>query len=372
VVAAGVLTDRALNRATLARQFLLQRSSTAPLEAVEHLIGLQAQNPLDPYLALWSRLDAFDPHHVGKLVEDRFLVRIVVMRGTVHLVTAEDALLLRPLMQPVLDAEIARHSEFAPHLVGVDLQPVLRFAGQVLAETSMSGTQLRAALIERFPHLHAPALAYACRCLIPLVQVPPRGVWGKTRQVTLTPLESWLGRRSSSSGASIDEVVLRYLAAFGPASVADVATWSRLTGWREVLERLRPRLRSFRGERGQELFDVPGAPRPDPDTPAPVRFLPEYDNVLLSHADRSRFGSGERRRFAAAAGPYKGAVLVDGEMAAIWHSEHDRKTKHARIVVEHVRLSRTVRSQVESESGRATAFWHAGAASHDVRLVQID
>ncbi|MEA3076329.1 MAG: hypothetical protein QOF60_1237, partial [Actinomycetota bacterium] len=140
------LSDRALNRATLSRQWLLERSPAVPVDAVTHLVGLQAQNPLDPYLALWSRLVDFDPDVVGRMVEDRSLVRIVVMRGTIHLVTAVDALFLRPLMQPVLDAEIARHSEFAPVLVGVDMAPVLAFARPLLADRPMSGGQLRAAM----------------------------------------------------------------------------------------------------------------------------------------------------------------------------------------------------------------------------------
>jgi len=176
---------------------------------------LQAQNPLDPYLSLWSRLDRFDPDAVGRLVEDRTLVRIVVMRGTIHLVTAADACTLRPLTQPVLDAEIARHSEYAKHLVGVDMAPVLAFAHPLLSEQPMAGSALRPALAERFPELHAAALAYACRCLLPLVQVPPRGVWGRTLQVRSTPLDAWVGHPLDPA-PSIDEVVLRYLAAFGP------------------------------------------------------------------------------------------------------------------------------------------------------------
>ena len=283
-----VLSDRALNRATLARQLLLERSAMTPDVAVEHLVGLQAQNPLDPYLALWSRLQRLDPHEVGAMLEDRRLVRIVVMRGTIHLVTARDALVLRPLTQPVMDAELARHSQFAPVLVDVDLEPVMAYAHPLLADTPMAGTQLRASLAERFPDLDAAALAYACRCLLPLVQVPPRGVWGKRLQVTSTPLDTWVGAPLAAE-PSLDDVAYRYLAAFGPATTADLTAWSRLTGLRVVMDRLRPTLRPFRDERGRDLLDLPDAPRPDPDVPAPVRYLPEYDNLLLSHADRRRF-----------------------------------------------------------------------------------
>jgi hypothetical protein len=333
-------------------------------------VGLQAQNPLHPYLALWSRLDGFDPHRLGQLLEDRSLVRIVVMRGTIHLVTADDALLLRPLTQPVLDAEIARHSEFAPHLAGVDTQPVLAFARRLMADEPMTGQRLRAALADRFPDLHPGALAYACRCLLPLVQVPPRGVWGKSLAVTSTPVESWLGRPLEAN-ASIDTVVLRYLQAFGPATVADVTTWSRLTGLREVVERLRPQLRTFRDELGRELFDLDDGPRPDPDTPAPVRFLPLYDNLLLSHADRSRFFAADERRFSKAIGPYKGSALVDGEIKAIWHLEHDKPAGQVALVVEHLPLTTKAASAVEDEAGRTLRFWQPAVANHDVRLVKF-
>lgn len=326
--------------------------------AVAHLVGLQAQVPLDPYLALWSRLDGFDPKALGVAVESRALVRLVVMRGTIHLVTAADALELRPLMQPVLTAELRRHSAHGPVLDGVDLAPILALGRAALAQQPRSGAQLRAIMAEQVPGVDPAAAVYACRCLLPLVQVPPRGVWGKSAQVTLAHLEDWV-EAPLASAPSIDAVVLRYLTAFGPATVADVATWCRLTGLRAVLERLRPELRTFRDERGRELFDLPDASRPSPDVPAPVRVLPEYDNLLLSHADRSRFGHG----VAGATGPVKGVVLVDGFGRGVWHFEENA------MVVEHAPLTREQRASVSEEVGRAARFLRRDS---DVRLVALD
>jgi hypothetical protein len=365
-----VLSSRVLNRATLERQLLLRRSSLTPLQAIEHLVGLQAQNPLDPYLALWTRLADFAPETVGQLLEERALVRMVVMRGTIHLVTADDAPALRSLTQPVLDAEIARHPEFAPRLAGVDLGPVLAVARAAMREEPRSGRQLRKVLAEHFPDLDAAALAYACRCLLPLVQVPPRGVWGRTREVVSTTLEDWLGTQPPPR-QSLDGLLLRYLAAFGPATSRDAGTWSRLTGLGDVFDRLRSQLRTFRDERGRELFDLPDAPRPDPDTPAPVRFLPEYDNLLLSHADRARFGIGDRNRFAQAVHPFKGSVLVDGEVHAMWHSQHDRAAGRVVLVVEHLPLSGPDLAALEAEAERVVRFWHADVPQGRANLVPM-
>jgi hypothetical protein len=358
-VSGEVLGRRALNRATLARQLLLRRAELPALAAVERLVGLQAQEPLDPYVGLWSRLDGFRPQELAGLLEERRAVRIAVMRGTIHLVSADDCLLLRPLVQPVLDAEIARHPQFAPALAGVDLGPVLAAARDLLAEPHTLPA-LRAALAERFPRLDAAALAYACRCRLALVQVPPRGVWGRKSQVTVAAAEAWLGRPLATR-PSLADVVLRYLAAFGPATVADVAAWSRLTGLRKVVESLRPGLATFRDERGRELFDLPDAPRPDPRTPAPPRFLPEYDNVLLSYADRSRFhADGALGR---PAGPAKGTVLVDGVVRAIWRREG------AVLVVEHGRLSKRAAAAVAAEGARLLHLLGDGAAVRDVHLL---
>ena len=363
-----VLSRRALNRATLERQLLLRRAHRTALDAVEHLVGLQAQIPLNTYTGLWSRLERFRPDELATLLEERRVVRTVVMRATIHLVSADDCLRLRPLVQPVLDAELGRHPEFAPRLRGVDLKPVLAFARRLLAERPRTGGELRAAMEERFPEHDAAALAYACRCLLALVQVPPRGVWGRTAQVSSSTAEAWLGRPLAAD-PSIDDMVLRYLGAFGPAAVADVATWSRLTGLRAVLERLRPRLRTFRDERGRELFDLPDAPRPDPEMPAPPRFLPEYDNVVLSHADRSRFRrEGERPR-PAVSGPVHGTVLSDGFLFGSWRLERDRDTGSATLVVTKLeRPTKRAKAALAAEGRRFLRFVAADTDGHDVRF----
>ena len=377
-MAPGVLSNRALNRATLARQFLLERSTTAVDDAVDHLVGLQAQVPGDPYVALWSRLERFDPEALSNGLLERRLVRIVVMRGTIHLVTADDCLALRPLMQPVLDGELSRHPDAVPHLGGVDLEPVLAAVRQLLAEHPMSGTEMRAALATRFPALDAAALTIASRCLLPLVQVPPRGLWRQGGQVRTTTAESWLGRPLATTTSivttSIDDVVLRYLAAFGPSTVADVSTWCRLTGLREVVDRLRPRLVSVHDERGRELFDVPDAPRPEADTAAPVRFLPEYDNVLLSHADRTRFADTQfaDTRFAdtkgvdvgrlyAGPGLGRGSVLHDGLVRATWRLERDKAAGRVTMAITHLPMPKRAVTSIEAEGRRLLRFLVADA-----------
>ena len=365
---ADVLTERALNRATLARQYLLERSPVPMRDAIVHLVGLQAQIPANPYVALWSRLADFDPESLSQLLLDRQVVRIVLMRGTLHLVTADDALLLRPLVQPVLDRELERHSEHAPKLRGVDLEPVLTFARTLLADHPRSGLQLRRELAAAFPDLDAAALAYACRNHLALVQVPPRGLWRKSAQVTTTTAEAWLGRPLVAAPL-IDEVVLRYFAAFGPATVADVSAWSRLTGLREVVERVASRLRPFRDERGRDLFDRPDAPRPDADTPAPVRFLPEYDNVLLSHSDRARFGLDAGRSDLGAGRAVHGTVLEDGRLAATWHYARTSGAEPATLFVAPLpHVTARVLKSVAAEAERFMAFYAADATERAVEI----
>ncbi|MEU0969398.1 winged helix DNA-binding domain-containing protein [Streptomyces sp. NPDC005917] len=354
-----VLGTRALNRATLDRQLLLRRSSRSAEEAVAHLVGLQAQNVKPPYYALAARLDGFAPERLSRLMADREVVRIVTMRSTIHTHTADDALTLRPLVQAARDREL---TAFRKGLAGVGLDRLAVLVRDLVEAEPRTMAELRTALGAEWPDADPQSLAVAARCTLPLVQVPPRGLWGRSGQVALTTAEHWLGRPAAPAPAP-DDTVLRYLAAFGPASVKDMQSWAGLTRMREVFERLRPRLLTFQGENGVELFDLPDAPRPDPETPAPPRFLPEYDNLLLSHADRTRVVPPEHRgRLWQGNQPHR-TLLVDGFLAGVWKPVDDA------LVIETFRpLSGAAeRAAVAEEAEHMLATLHPGT-SYDIRF----
>ncbi|MEW1636510.1 winged helix DNA-binding domain-containing protein [Streptomyces sp. NPDC093801] len=311
----SVLGVRALNRATLARQSLLSRSAMSAHDAVAHLLGLQAQNVRPPYYQLYARLAGFRPGELGRLMEEREVVRMVTMRSTIHTHTVADALTVRPLVQAARDREVGY---FRKGLAGVDLGVLAERARGFVEEEPRTMGEIREELLREWPGADPQSLAVAARCLLPLVQVTPRGVWGRSGQVRLTTLETWVGQSLREDPEGIDALVLRYLGAFGPASVKDMQTWAGITRLREAFERLRPRLVTFRDENGAELFDLPDAPRPDPDTPAPPRFLPEFDNVLLSHADRTRVVPPEFKGLNARGNQSRCVLMVDGFLGGVW------------------------------------------------------
>ncbi|CAM5288713.1 winged helix DNA-binding domain-containing protein [Streptomyces avidinii] len=318
-----VLGTRALNRATLARQLLLSRAEMSARDAVAHLLGLQAQNVKPPYFQLHARLAGFRPAELAGLMESREVVRMVTMRSTIHTHTAHDALTLRPLVQPARDREVAY---FRKGLAGVDLDRLGERARAFVESEPRTMGEIREELLRDWPDADPQSLSVAARCRLPLVQVTPRGVWGRSGQVRLTTVEKWLGKPTGGAPAAaaaqpVDEVVLRYLAAFGPASVKDMQTWAGLTRLREAFERLRPVLAVFQDENGVELFDLPDGPRPDADTPAPPRFLPEFDNVLLSHADRTRVVAPEVKGRSWTGNQAHCTLLVDGFLAGLWKLE---------------------------------------------------
>jgi hypothetical protein len=360
-----VLSQRALNRALLERQLLLRREQKSAADTIEHLVGMQAQVPNNPYVALWSRLDGFQAEELSHLIAERRAVRATVMRTTIHLVSADDCLALRPLMQSVMVRTLA-NTAWARSIEGVETASLIAAGRTLLEEQPRTRAELGTQLKERWPDRDAASLAWAVSYLVPIVQVPPRGLWGKSGQARLTTVESWLGR-TLDPNPSLDEMVLRYLAAFGPAATADVRTWSGLAGVREIIERLRPRLVTFRDERGRELFDLPDAPRPDPETPAPPRFLPEYDNILLSHDDRGRIIRGNRGLpMPAGRGGELGSLLVDGFLGGMWRITRGRG-KATLVIEAGGSWTKADQKAVFEEGARLLAF-SAAALNHDIQV----
>jgi hypothetical protein len=309
---------------------------------IEHLVGMQSQVPTSPYTGLWSRIAGFAADDLARLYAERRVARIALLRSTVHLVTADDCLWIRPVVQPVIESPT--------FLAGLDHERIAATARAAVETEPRTPGELADLLAELAPSRPRDELGRIARALLPLVQVPPRGVWRKGGAVRLTTAESWLGRPLAVD-ASVDELVLRYLRAFGPASVQDATAWSRLTRMRPVFERLRPKLRTYRDENGIELFDLAERPLPDPGAPAPVRFLPEYDNVMLGHADRSRVLAPEHRAAIATQNGYLPTVLVDGFVAAAWAFDGASVS-----VTPLVALSKRDRAAVDDEAARLSAF----------------
>ncbi|MBC6451378.1 winged helix DNA-binding domain-containing protein [Actinokineospora xionganensis] len=323
-----MISKRALNRATLARQLLLERSDLGVVDAVEHLAGLQAQTPHTWYVGLWTRLRDLTPSQVSDALESRDLVRIALMRSTIHLVSAADCLRLRPPLAAMLTS--GTNAIFGKRLVGVDRDELVAAGRSILEEQAMTFGELGKVLALKWPDRDPLALAQAVRGDTPLVQVTPRGLWGRSGKAAHTTASHWLGDLEVPE-LTLPEMIRRYLGAFGPASVKDVQTWSGLTRLSEVVEGMSD-LVGFRDEHGRELFDIPDAPRPDEDTPAPVRFLYDFDNLLLSHADRSRVVTPRvKEQNFDPHGPIPRLVLVDGVTAGAWTTEIGKERAVLRV-----------------------------------------
>jgi hypothetical protein len=353
--ATPTLSRRALNRALLARQLLLQREERPLARTIEHLVGLQAQTPDSPYYALWSRLSGFQAPDLARLLERRRVVRLSLMRSTIHLVTARDCLALRPVLQPVQERNLFAGSPYGRRLAGLDLAALLRHGRHLIETQPLTIAELAARLRERWPDRDGQAMAYAIRNLTAMVQVPPRGVWGVGGLARGTTAETFLGRPLARSTAP-DTLVRRYLGAFGPASVRDAQSWSGLNDLAPVFQRLGPRLRRFRDEQGTPLFDLPRAPRPHPDTPAPPRFLPDYDNVFLAHADRARIvDEAERKARHTGVEMRNAPFLIDGFIRGTWRI--DREDGVAILSVKPWRpLSRRDAAALAAEGARLLEF----------------
>jgi hypothetical protein len=357
------LTTKQLNRATLARQLLLERVEISVPDAVAQLGGLQAQEPKPPFIGLWTRLAEFQESELQQALLDRAVVRATMMRGTLHLATAADYGAFRAPLQTVLSRGMT--SALRDRAEGLEPEAVLPVARELLEERPRTFDELRTLLQGAFPHVNHRALGFAVRMLLPLVMVPTGDRWAFPRVADFTLAESWLGRPVATDEAP-EDLVLRYLAAFGPASAADMQTWSGLQGIKGVLDALRPRLASFTDEGGRELFDLPEAPRPDEATPAPPRFLPEFDSLLLAHADRTRVISDEHRPAVVTKNlRVRATFLIDGFVRGTW--EIKRSRRRAALTITPFRpLSKRDTGALTAEGGSLLRFTDGDAETFEV------
>jgi len=358
------LTLRALNRASLARQMLLQREDLDPVSAVARLAGMQAQVPKPPFIGLWSRLEKFERADLLGAVGKKKLVRATSMRATLHLLTTADLLAWRNPLQPVLDE--ARRG-ITKDAMSIDVDALAAKARKFFDEEPRPFEPLREHLAESWPQENARLMAYSVRMHLPLVMVPDDSTWGWPSDSSFAVAETFLKKKPAASTKPHD-LVLRYLAAFGPATPADFQSWSGLRGMREVFEELRTKLVTHRDERKRELFDLPGAPLPDEDTPAPPRFLPDYDSIRLGWADRKRLIADEYvPRLATNNLRILATFLIDGFIAGTWAITRKKETATLTITP-FTKLKKSDRDALTAE-GEALLRFAEPDGQHEITFV---
>ncbi|MEV0234455.1 winged helix DNA-binding domain-containing protein [Nonomuraea sp. NPDC050786] len=341
-----ILNQRVLARTTLDRQLLLRRSSLSPLEAVERLVAVQGQDIDAPYVGLWSRLASFTQSDLAALLYGKQVVRGSLLRVTQHLVSADDYLWIRPLLQAMFSRRQGAWNRVMP---GVDVEELTKLSREHLAGRTLTRSQLRDLLHERWPSADAAALGWSAQAVVPVVHTPPNGIWGTRGATPFTLAEEWLGRPLEAS-PPVERLVVRYLAAFGPASVMDVQMWSGLTRLRSVVEQM-TFLRKFHDMEGRVLYDLPDAPLAAEDVPAPVRFLPWFDNLIVAFHDRSRLMTPEQRKAVCVGSVVYPTFLVDGTVGGMWD------LKNGVLTVEPFRpLPDGVREELAVEGARLMAF----------------
>ncbi len=363
----ATISQRALNRATLARQLLLIRETQPAVQAVERLAGMQSQLARPPFVGLWSRLEGFRREDLLKALHARTIVRVTAMRATLHLLSANDYVKFRGTLQPMLTRSLRSIGKAG--VDAVDLDAVAASAKQFLGATPATFAVLRDHLATRHPDTNPRLLGYAIRMLVPLVQVPGPDPFGFPAACDFATADTWLGRPIDvENGAPIETLMRRYLAAFGPATPADAQTWSGLQGLRGVFDAMRPSLVTFRTEDNRELFDLPDAPRPGEDTEAPVRFLPEFDNLVMAYADRRRLVADEHRpRLITKNLQVPATFLVDGRIVGTWRIE--RKGKAATVMMEPFEKLKPAARAALTKEGRALLQFAEPEAS-ELRVTQ--
>ncbi len=361
-----ILTDRQLNRATLARQLLLERSDMGIVEAIDWLVGQQAQQSNDPYIGLWSRLEGFRHEDLTTLITDRTLVRATSFRSTLHLHTVDDLLGIRPHVQPVLD-RMWKSAFGNRRFGGNDVGKVHRAGVKLLDKGPMTGGQLGKALTEQFPEGEPLAKAVLLQVKEILIQIPPTRIWGSGHAPILTRAQNWVPAPHSRD-LDRQDLVRRYLRAYGPASVADMQSWSGLSKLSEIFAAIADELITFEAEDGRTLHDLPDAPRPAADTPAPIRFLPLYDNSFLGYDNRRRMLEEADIRRVNVLAEYKPAVLVDGIISAGWAIESKKGSARLTIEPYHKLRKADVRA-MEKEGEAFLRFMEPDSTDTDIEVL---
>jgi hypothetical protein len=358
------MSTAALNRALLARQMLLRRQRVPPLAAIERLVGMQAQEARPPFVGLWARVVGFKREQLHRLFHNRSVVRATAMRCTIHLLSTRDYLRFRAALQPALTAALRSLGE---RTVRIDIDRLVKIAREHLDASPCTFEAIRTKLESLGDVADVRAAAYAIRTHLPLVQVPSDATWGYDAAADFALAERWLSAPLHADG-SPDELILRYLAAFGPATPSDAQTWSGLRAIAPVFERLRRKLRVFQDPRGRELFDLPRAPRPPENVDAPVRLLPEFDNHVLSHTDRSRVIRDEHRKFLSTMnGRVPAVFLIDGMAEGSWSIE---RSKH-RVVLRiepFESMPKRGREELNAEAEALLAFLHPETQAREIAI----
>ncbi|MBC8098538.1 MAG: AlkZ family DNA glycosylase [Armatimonadetes bacterium] len=359
-----LLTRRALNRALLARQLLLVRAPLTPLQAVAQLAALQAQLPNPPYIGLWTRLAQFERDDLTQLMQQRQVVRAAWLRSTLHLITADDHQRFRQTLQPALARGLS--SFFGKRIQGLESAALIAAAADYCAQQPRTMGEIRARLLEIEPERDGDALAYVVRTYLPLVQAPPGGVWGSGSGGGYVTAASWLSAPAQPD--DLQALFRRYLAAFGPAGVMDFQTWTGMTKLKPALEPLLPTLRVYQDERGTLLYDLPDQALPDLDTPAPIRLIPEYDNILIAHADRTRIlADADRQKVFLSSARVLSTFTVDGFVAGTWKIERAKRTA-ALVIAPFAPLDGATTDSLVAEAERLLRWVDPQAETVAVRL----
>jgi hypothetical protein len=350
------LSLRHLNRTLLARQLLLERANLPVPAAISQLAGLQAQVQNPPYIGLWTRLHNFQKENLTVAMEAKAVVRATLMRSTIHLLTSDDYLAFRPALQPALRR--ALNAFFGARARALTPEPLIEAARDFFRTHPRTFTELRAMLGEIAPDQDREAMAYLIRTELPLV---PGGTWGYGGDVRYALIEQHT-RQPLATEETLPTLIRAYLQAFGPASVMDIQAWSGLTKLKEVIQPLRAQLVVYQDEKGIELFDTPDGVLSPEETPVPVRFIPEYDNLVISHADRRRIlPEAHRTKVFLSAARVRATFLLDGMVAGTWKIEKSgrgkQKTGNVTLIIEPFeQISKAEETLLEEEGERLLRF----------------